>query len=374
MEIPIDSIKAEQPLLDYHRRGGIFYPLIQVAADKEQPSKRSKQQQPEKIWPRQSPISGWLGRQVLEALRLYGDGGEEDAAARGKKSPVHAFGWHRYLNRFAVSLKDGSNDFIAIYDLDAEAWLPTVLKHQFQREVTCLAWQPNAGGSLCVGCSRGVCTWRMEPTSDAAHQGGQGGSPAPPDAAWATFWRLKGFDQVSAVSWSPCGRFLAVGYRSSDRCVVWDAATGIGTPLESFVPLSWLGVSAGGVHTVSWAPSGQILVVALEISLFAVYDTATWSCKRHRTDGPLRSVHFSPNSRYMIGAVSAKQGGEVWSYVLQNSPLGDGVVIARSKRLEGVEAGAGRPIRGKNQGSHQVLATLRCCRYSRNCFMLVCQA
>ncbi len=30
MEIPSDSVAAEQPLLDYHQRGGVFYPLIQL--------------------------------------------------------------------------------------------------------------------------------------------------------------------------------------------------------------------------------------------------------------------------------------------------------------------------------------------------------
>jgi hypothetical protein len=73
-----------------------------------------------------------------------------DTRAQRSQGPVAAFGWHRYLNRFAVGLKDGGTDFIGLYDMDSESWLPTVLKHQFQRGVTCLQWQPKAGGCLAV--------------------------------------------------------------------------------------------------------------------------------------------------------------------------------------------------------------------------------
>jgi uncharacterized protein with WD repeat len=52
--------------------------------------------------------------------------------------------------------------------------------------------------------------------------------------------------------------------------------------------------------------TGNVLLVALNIGLFALYETETWTFKRHRTDGPLQAACFSPNSRYLLAAVNTQ--------------------------------------------------------------------
>jgi len=80
---------------------------------------------------------------------------------------VQAISWHPHLNTFAVAqmdaYKDGSSEYVAFYDMNSEQWLPTVVKHQFQRVITCLQFQPNAGGTIAVGCEEGICLWNFEP-------------------------------------------------------------------------------------------------------------------------------------------------------------------------------------------------------------------
>lgn len=51
----------------------------------------------------------------------------------------------------------------------------------------------------------------------------------------------------------------------------------------------------------------------------------------------------------MVGAVSTEEGGEVWSYMFQNATdgAGEGPVITRAKKIEGLECFAGRAIRGE---------------------------
>ena len=87
-------------------------------------------------------------------------------------------------------------------------YLHSVLKHQFQRDISCLQFQPNSGGSLAVGCAAGVCLWKLEPTRDpgstAPGSGVEGGRTATglsPDAAWMTFRSRDGFRGVTDMSW-----------------------------------------------------------------------------------------------------------------------------------------------------------------------------
>lgn len=66
VEIPVDGVTAEQPLLDFHQRGGIFYPLIQVKLMEEEVSGvRRRLEAPEDVedgaglpWLRHLPGSG----------------------------------------------------------------------------------------------------------------------------------------------------------------------------------------------------------------------------------------------------------------------------------------------------------------------------
>lgn len=110
--------------------------------------------------------------------------------------PVRAIAWHPYLNMFAVALMDAnkldSSEHIAFYDMDAERWLPTVVKHQFQRAITSMQFQPNSGGSIAVACREGICLWHLEPhTTHNLHE--QASNTTPPESAlsaWMSWYVL----------------------------------------------------------------------------------------------------------------------------------------------------------------------------------------
>lgn len=195
----------ERKLLEYHRGRGVFYPLIQV--QKPAPSSMFQSLNPaagEGSIEHESPsspfaavvaVTGGLllifyelsindsGNPLLRAVlsciilalavlsadhvRLYR---KDPQSARsleqrfasllgllttspGKRTnnkgqasqAVKAITWHPYLNIFAVALSGESSEHLAFYDMDAEQWRPTVVKHQFQRAITCLQFQPNSG-------------------------------------------------------------------------------------------------------------------------------------------------------------------------------------------------------------------------------------
>jgi len=379
LKVSTDVVAAERKLLDYHQAQGVFYPLIQVASTPP-PSSSAAGSPPPPSSPDggangaslqlQASIAatgglvllilsgrGWdngdaglwngllsgaffacfvlyltvqayphlrrpLDNALLDLLRLRD---ESPSLATPCAPAVQGFAWHPHLNRFAVALRDGTTDYIALYDMDKELWLPTVLKHQFLRGVTCLQFQPNSGGSLAVGCAGGVCLWKLEPSRDpggvagvrGAEGGGtQGGQTA--DAAWMTFRHKAGFARVTDIAWSACGRHLAAGYASSDRAIVWDAVSGQGRVLDSFLPLAWLGASAGGVRFVRWAPAGNMVAVGLSNArLLCLYETLSWTWHAHRTEGTLHDATFSPNGRYLLGAANTRSSGSVWCYPLQ---------------------------------------------------------
>jgi hypothetical protein len=120
---------------------------------------------------------------------------------------VQALSWHPYLNMFAVALKDAykdsSSEHVAFYDMDAEQWLPTVVKHQFQRGVTCLQFQPHSGGNLAVSCDEGICLWHFEPAQLVSHAS----NPHAPDialSAWMSWFAQPPTSHYSLSSSHAC--------------------------------------------------------------------------------------------------------------------------------------------------------------------------
>ena len=126
---------------------------------------------------------------------------------------VRALAWDEHRNRLAVAVVEGGAELVLLYDMDAERWDGTVLRHAWQAGVACMAPQPRACATLAVGCSTGICYWQLEPAGGAppppslSTGGSAPAAPAPPpDKAWMQFWALDGFSVVACMSWSPCGR------------------------------------------------------------------------------------------------------------------------------------------------------------------------
>ena len=130
---------------------------------------------------------------------------------------VRALAWDEYRNRLAIAVVEGGAELILFYDMDAERWDGTVLRHAWQASVTCVTAQPCACSTFAVGCATGICYWQVEPAAgappppmvmNAAVPPAAGPAPLP-DSAWMQFWALPGFFGVTCLSWSPCGRCYA---------------------------------------------------------------------------------------------------------------------------------------------------------------------
>lgn len=56
---------------------------------------------------------------------------------------------------------------------------------------------------------------------------------------------------ISCMSWSPCGTYVAVGCGHDSTIVVWDIALEVPTVLRR--------VGGGGTRDLKWSPDGRCL-------------------------------------------------------------------------------------------------------------------
>ncbi len=138
-------------------------------------------------------------------------------------------------------------------------------------QAAALAWRPNCGQVLAVGCKAGVALWSLGrcPAGGApAIRASVTGSPA---AFWLTFLPTRGHGggslrcplaplcvrrcwlfaelaanligscsagAVTTLAWSPDGQFLAAASLDAPGFVVFDISLGTGTPLQAGVHTS----------------------------------------------------------------------------------------------------------------------------------------
>ena len=343
----------DRKLLEYHRGRGIFYPLIQVrnpasSSTGQPPVAENSCKHDSSASSRNSVLAAFTGgillcvyelcfnrsgnpllRALISSIVLFlvvlnadrvrpsrknpqsAHGLEQllasllgilampaDRSSSKKRHAVKAISWHPYLNTFAIALMGDSSEHVAFYDMDLEQWQPTVVKHEFQRAISCLQFQPKSGGNIAVACQQGIALWHFEPARLATTA-----APVPnaPDAisAWMSWLHINGFQGTQDISWSPCGRFLVAAYASSDCPVVWDVCSKTPTPLQSFVPLAFLGSLGGGVERVEWSPAGTRVLASSRSGLVAIYETRSWTFSRHR-HGSQGNVLVDAAFRYTI--------------------------------------------------------------------------
>ncbi|KAL7225639.1 hypothetical protein ACSBR1_020909 [Camellia fascicularis] len=187
---------------------------------------------------------------------------------------LHGVSWHRH--KHILAFISGPNH-VTIRDYeDSERKEPCILTHESQRDVKLLEWRPNGGRTLSVACkqvsqhfcilivqlaqcvvyydfkkiyqqlfyfllgifsitefSRGrICIWTASYPGNAAsvRSGVTSGTIA---RGTGTRWTLVDFlrshddEQISALSWSPDGRYLASGSYESSSFTIWDVAQGM---------------------------------------------------------------------------------------------------------------------------------------------------
>lgn len=104
---------------------------------------------------------------------------------------------------------------------------------------------------------------------------------------------------VTAVGWSPDGRWLAIGDASGGVRVVAPGAGDEGLPLA--VPLT---AHEGAVWAVTFAPDGRRIATASADGMVRIHDTGTWreSAVLDAHDGPVYGAAFAPDGRLLATA------------------------------------------------------------------------
>lgn len=217
--------------------------------------------------------------------------------------------WHDRLMLFAIVHRQ---DAVYLYDMDAGRWHSTYLTDRRQQNVSCVQWQPCAGKTLAAGCALGVCLWRVSAVNSDQTGGGGGGGvdehshstiqqqhkPAAAalqkqkpivtkltkmqlvDRLLATETRMtllecNGFSNVSCLTFSPCGRYLAAGSSTGGSIVVWDMDLQLPTILRKI---------AAGTIEIQFSPDGLYLLVSQQKSarndsdgLLRIFETQSWT-------------------------------------------------------------------------------------------------
>ncbi len=153
---------------------------------------------------------------------------------------------------------------------------PLVLRHDFMREVSSMAWSP-LSEMVAVGAAHGVCLLRIfEDESD-------------PDPALTTGWM--GFLQhprllaIRDLSWSPSGRLLATASPGDAALLVWDVA--LRTCKFVWAPRPPV--------AVEWSPMGGHLFAAFEGGAFAIWETARWNMELFEFPGRFCAAAWAPD-------------------------------------------------------------------------------
>jgi len=205
--------------------------------------------------------------------------------------PIRAFAWHRYRQVFAVAKSD---DSISIYDLITQQWSPVCLRHELQKNITTIEWQPLAGAVLAVGCEAGVVIWRVPLLTGRDITGVSSLYALPTEKHTATLSLLQrsGHGPVSSISWSPDGQFLASASPEDSSVLIWDRVLGVSTPLKR--------LGGPGIHLIKWSPNGHYLFAATTSSLFLIFETKTWFYQKWNFSRPCQAAAWSTDGRYLL--------------------------------------------------------------------------
>lgn len=204
-------------------------------------------------------------------------------------TPIKAFSWHPHTLKFSYALQDDtvrihSNFTDTVSSLKHTELVP-ILKHKQQKNVACLAWQPNSSSVLAVGCQSCVLIWHVEPTSLATR----------PSSSAVQVLQESGHCPVTSLSWSPDGRVLMSASPVDTAMMAWDVALETCTPLRRF--------GGGGVSLVNWSPDGSKVFSATPSNLFRVWESRTWSCEKWSTStGPCKTACWSPKGNILLFA------------------------------------------------------------------------
>ncbi|XP_070047747.1 aladin isoform X2 [Nicotiana tomentosiformis] len=216
----------------------------------------------------------------------------------------HGLGWHQH--KHILAFISGLHQ-VTIRDYEDSGKNPCALINESQKDVRSLAWRPNGGRTLSVACKRGICIWA------ASYQGNapsvrSGVTLGTLSRGSGTKWTLVDFlrspehEQITALSWSPNGRYLASASFESSSFIIWDVAQGVGTPIRR---------GLGGISLLRWSPSGDYFFSAKFDGTFYLWEINTWT-----------SEPWSSTNGFVTGAAWDLDGSRILIAFSESSTLG----------------------------------------------------
>ncbi|XP_010516295.1 PREDICTED: aladin [Camelina sativa] len=207
--------------------------------------------------------------------------------------------WHQ--GKHILAFISGSNQ-VTIRDYeDKDEKEPCILTSDSQRSVKALEWRPNGGKSLSVACRGGICIWAASyPGNMALVRSGGSALRGSLSRGSGTRWILVDFlrghndEQISALSWSPCGRYLASASYDSSSFTIWDVSQGAGTPIRR---------GLGGISMLKWSPTGDYFFAARFDGTFCLWETNTWTSEPWSLStgsGSVTGAIWDPEGRFIL--------------------------------------------------------------------------
>ncbi|XP_075637137.1 aladin isoform X3 [Castanea sativa] len=213
---------------------------------------------------------------------------------------LHGVSWHQH--KHIIAFVSGPSQ-VMVHDYEDSGKDPCILTNESQRDVKVLEWRPNSGRVLSVACKGGICIW-------AASFPGNAASVRPGAVSFlgtnsrgsgvryilVDFLRSPNDEQISALSWSPDGRYLASASYESSSFTVWDVAQGVGTPIRR---------GLGGISMMKWSPTGDYFFAAKFDGTFYLWETNTWTSEPwSSTSGFVTGAAWDPDGRMILIAFS----------------------------------------------------------------------
>ncbi|XP_074623244.1 aladin-like [Acropora palmata] len=191
------------------------------------------------------------------------------------------------------------DDSVKVHTLSSD--VVPLLKHKLQKAVSCISWRPLSGSVLVVGCDNGLFVWTVDPSSPAVRLG----------SSSVRHLSYPGHSPVVTLSWSPSGQLLVSGSPADSNLLVWDIS------LESATPLYRAG---GGVTLTTWSPDERNVFAATPSSLFRVWETQSWTCdKWSNLAGACQAACWSRDGKILVFSVA----NESALYSLQFQDISD---------------------------------------------------
>ncbi|XP_046606269.1 aladin-like [Neodiprion virginianus] len=209
---------------------------------------------------------------------------------------VRCLAWHPHCTRLALATRD---DRIRVFCKNVQG--AAVLRHSFQKSVSCLTWRPNSGRELAAACQMGILIWKVELGAASS------------SLSQALTLRQRGHAPVTSVAWNPQGDLLVSCSPANNNMYIWDTSRELAVPLKC--------VRGGGLCFARWSHCGSRLLAASTHSVFRIWNTgdgSSWKSEKWMVpNGRVAAACFGPDLTLLF--VSTEVPEIVFSLPLQEN-------------------------------------------------------